>query len=198
MKRHTRSEARADAAAMVIESVSLVTVESPEQRDAARALVSEYLRWVAEVARSNYGLSFDVEAMIESDFDDSKFFPPRGRFYLVRYEAAFIGVGCLKRLAPGLGEIQRMYVRPEARGIGAGRLLVERLLEDARSLGYLTVRLESLRALGPAHELYRSVGFVEIAPYNDNSMQAYQTRESLPAYSDSAVFMEARLAAGPA
>jgi GNAT superfamily N-acetyltransferase len=183
---------------MPSEFATLVAVESPAQRHTARLLVSEYLRWVAEVARSNYGLSFDVDAMIESDMEDSaKFFPPSGRFYLVQHEGAFVGVGCLKRLAPGVGEIQRMYVQPHVRGLGAGRLLVEQLLHDARTLGYLTVRLESLRALGAAHNLYRSVGFVEIPPYHDNSMQAYQARESLATYSNSAVFMETKLSAAP-
>jgi len=183
---------------MTSESIALVAVESPAQRQAARLLVSEYLCWVAEVARSNYGLAFDIDAMIESDMEDpTKFFPPHGRFYLVQHEGVFVGVGCLKRIGPGVGEIQRMYVQPHVRGVGAGRMLVEKLLEDAQALGYFTVRLESLRALGAAHNLYRSVGFVEIPPYDENSMQAYQTRESLPAYSNSAVFMEARLSRVP-
>jgi GNAT superfamily N-acetyltransferase len=157
-------------------------------------LLTEYLRWVAEVARSNYGLSFDVGAMLESDIEDrTKFFPPTGRFYLVQHHSAFVGIGCLKQLGPGVGEIQRMYIEPHVRGAGAGRRLVEQLLRDARTLGYLTVRLESLRALSVAHNLYRSVGFVEIPPYHDNSMQAYQPHESLSAYSDSAVFMELKL-----
>ena len=65
-----------------------------------------------------------------------------------------------------------MYIQPHVRGIGAGRALVERLLRDATELGYTKVRLESLRALAPAHTLYRSVGFMEVEPYTDNSMKA--------------------------
>lgn len=176
-------------------AAQLQPVETAEQRGAAEALVREYLDWVAGVARTEYGLVFDIEAMVRSDMDDAaKFFPPAGRFYLVTHERAFVGVGCLKRLAPGVGEIQRMYVRSQARGTGAGRLLVERLLADARSLGYLKVRLESLRALTAAHQLYRTVGFVETAPYADNSMTAYQDEATLATYRDSALFMEARLA----
>ena len=136
--------------------------------------------------------------MLESDIEDStKFFPPNGRFYLVQHKDAFVGIGCLKQLAPGVGEIQRMYVQPHVRGVGAGRRLVEQLLQDARTLGHLTVRLESLRALNIAHNLYKSVGFVEIPPYNDNSMQAYQPHESLADYSDNAVFMELKLSDEP-
>ena len=90
-----------------------------------------------------------------------------------------IGVGALKRLAVEVGEIQRMYVQPSARGLGAGRLLVQRLLDDARALGLRQVRLESLKALAAAHALYRSVGLVEIATYADSSMQDYQSHTAL-------------------
>jgi len=157
-------------------------------------LLVEYLRWVGEIARASYGLSFDIEAMARSDIEDrAKFFPPTGRFYLVRHDGRDIGVGCLKRLAPNVGEIQRMYIQPHVRGVGPGRALVERLLQDARDLGYAKVRLERLRALAPAHGLYRSVGFVEVEPYADNSMDAYQDPATLEAYRKSAIFMELSL-----
>jgi GNAT superfamily N-acetyltransferase len=154
-------------------------------------LIEEYLRWVAAVAKESYGLTFDVDAMVESDIEDaSKFYPPQGRFYLVVHEGEYVGVGCLKRLATGIGEVQRMYVRPHIRGVGAGRALVERLVEDARGLGYKSLRLESLKALTAAHNLYRSMGFKEIDPYSENSMKQYQAPETLAAYRESAVFME--------
>ncbi|HVZ44065.1 MAG TPA: GNAT family N-acetyltransferase [Ramlibacter sp.] len=172
---------------------SLLAVETAEHRAAAEALVAEYLRWVGHLAKSEYGLEFDIDAMVRSDIDDpAKFYPPTGRFYLVRSDGQFVGIGCLKQLSPGVGEVQRMYVRPQARGAGAGRLVVNRLLEDARALGYRTVRLESLRALQAAHRLYRSVGFVEIDPYAGNSMSGYQDTSAHAAYRASAVFMELR------
>jgi GNAT superfamily N-acetyltransferase len=175
-------------------TANLVTVETAQQREAARVLLVEYLRWVGDIARSSYGLSFDIEAMARSDIEDrSKFYPPTGRFYLVRHDGRDVGVGCLKRLAQGVGEIQRMYIQPHVRGIGAGRALVQRLLRDARELGYTRVRLESLRALAPAHTLYRSVGFVEVEPYVDNSMDAYQDPAMLEAYRKSAIVMELSL-----
>jgi GNAT superfamily N-acetyltransferase len=173
----------------------LVLVESAAHRAAAESLIGEYLRWVAGVARDEYGLSFDIDSMIRSDLDDAaKFYPPNGRFYLVELDGAFVGVGCLKQLGPGVGEVQRMYVRPGVRRVGAGRLLVERLIADARELGLHTLRLESLRALTAAHTLYRSVGFAEIEPYSANSMDAYQNASAHDAYRRSAIFMEARLA----
>jgi GNAT superfamily N-acetyltransferase len=172
-------------------SAALRPVETALQRESARLLVAEYLHWVAGIAHAEYGLAFDVEAMARSDLEDrDKFFPPHGRFYLVQWNGEDVGVGCLKRLAPGVGEIQRMYIRDKARGLGAGRLLVGRLLDDARQLGYTRIRLESLKALHAAHALYRSVGFAQIDPYAENSMRDYQAPESLEDYRRSAVFME--------
>jgi GNAT superfamily N-acetyltransferase len=131
--------------------------------------------------------------MVYSDIhDEAKFYPPAGRFYLVRHSDQYVGVGCLKRVDSTVAEIQRMYVRPSARGLGAGRLLLGRLLSDAREMRFQVVRLESLRALTAAHTLYRSVGFQEIEPYAENSMKNYQSLEAMGAYRASAIFMELR------
>jgi GNAT superfamily N-acetyltransferase len=172
-------------------TIDLVAVDDAATREAARRLIAEYLRWLASIAAASYGLSFDVDAMVASDIEDqAKFYPPSGRFYVIRYEGANVGVGCLKRLTPSVAEIQRMYVQPHVRGVGAGRLLLQQLLSDARAIGYEVVRLESLSA---AHALYRSVGFTEITPYAQNSMTKYQPRDTIDTYRANAVFMELRL-----
>jgi len=175
-------------------SLDFKAVDDVATAGAARELIGEYLRWIAHLAMENYDLSFDVDAMVESDINDrSKFYPPDGRFYLVCYDGSYVGVGCLKRLAPGVAEIQRMYVLPQLRGVGAGRRLAQQLIDDARTIGYQAVRLESLKVLSPAHTLYRSLGFVEIPPYAENSMQEYQPTSTMDRYRSSALFMELRL-----
>jgi GNAT superfamily N-acetyltransferase len=175
-------------------AIELVAVDDAATRDAARDLIAEYLRWIASVAAASYGLSFDVDAMVTSDVEDRvKFGPPSGRFYLIRRDDANVGVGCLRRITASVAEIQRMYVQPHVRGVGAGRLLLQQLLSDARAIGYAAVRLESLKFLSAAHALYKSVGFVEITPYAENSMAKYQPRDTMDSYRASAVFMELRL-----
>ncbi len=170
---------------------SLLPVESELQRELARRLIAEYLHWLNESVQREYGLNFDIEAMLASDIADSKKFqPPFGRFYLAQEGEQVGGVGCLKQLQEQVGEIQRMYVRPEFRGRGLGRLIAERLIADARQIGYHTLRLESLKFLQTAHQLYRSLGFKEIAPYADNSMRGYQAAETLDLYQTKVVFME--------
>ena len=176
---------------MTAAAIELIAVDDAATRDAARDLIAEYLRWIASAAAASYGLRFDVDGMVTSDLEDrSKFYPPGGRFYVIRRGESYVGVGCLKRLTPSVAEIQRMYVQPHVRGVGAGRLLLQQLLSDARAIGYEAVRLESLMFLSAAHALYKSAGFVEVAPYAENSMTRYQPGDTLDRYRASAVFME--------
>jgi GNAT superfamily N-acetyltransferase len=173
---------------------TIVPVRGEVHRESARLLISEYLHWINESAQRAYKLSFDVDAMVASDMSDAeKFHPPYGRFYIVQEQEAFAAVGCLKRLDELVGEVQRMYVRPAFRGAGIGRLIVDRLISDARQIGYRKLRLESLKFLAGAHALYRSVGFAEIDPYAGNSMEEYQAPDSVPTYQSSVVFMEMTL-----
>ena len=105
--------------------LELIPVQDSVTRQAAEMLIREYLEFIRDKATHEYGLAFDIEAMAASDLhDESKFFPPAGRFYVVRHSGQHIGVGCLKRLTPAVAEIQRMYIQPSARGLGAGRFLL--------------------------------------------------------------------------
>jgi GNAT superfamily N-acetyltransferase len=173
-----------------IEGTRSVLRELSAAAAAARKLVGDYLSWVAGVASEQHGLVFDTEAMLASGIGDrSKFYAPNGRFYLLRDAQTVVGVGALQRVDATTAEIQRMYVQPPWRGRGAARLLLDRLLDDACAIGCEVVRLESLKSLAQAHALYRSAGFVEVPPHDDNRMRHYQDEAALDAYRDSAVFM---------
>lgn len=179
---------------MDIRSLRLELVRDPAQSEQARALISEYVHWVAGVALERYGLAFDAEAMIRSDLSEqSPFRSPEGRLYLIMRGSEYVGVGCLKRLDECVAELQRMYVKPDSRGMGVGRLLLSRLLDDAREMGLSSLRLESLRVLYEAHALYRSAGFVEIGSYDSHGMAGYQPEETMKRFEESVVFMELRL-----
>src|SRR5436189_4870920 len=74
-------------------TIELVAVDDAETRGAARHLIAEYLRWIASFAAASYGLSFDIDAMITSDIEDrAKFYPPAGRFYVIRRGESHVGV----------------------------------------------------------------------------------------------------------
>ena len=177
-----------------MKEITFQLVENDEHKKQAGVLIREYLDFLNKRIQFDYGIEFDVEAMVASDLSDhSKFHPPDGRFYLALFGDDIAGVGCLKKLEAGVGEIQRMYVPPSMRRKGIGRAIVNRLIEEARSIGYCQLKLESLEFLEAAHSLYRSVGFHEIDPYPDNSMKSYQEAENLDKYYSITVFMEMNL-----
>lgn len=86
------------------------------------------------------------------------------------------GVGCvaLRKIAPlpndqgRVCEMKRMYVKPTWRGHGIGRLLAERLIKEARAIGYAHMKLDTEPDFHAAVGLYRSLGFAEIPRYNDD------------------------------
>lgn len=78
--------------------------------------------------------------------------------------------GCVAfyRVSESTCELKRLFVRPQFHRLGLGRLLMERACTDAKQAGYETMILDSLARLTAACKLYNSLGFSEIAPYNEN------------------------------
>ena len=84
---------------------------------------------------------------------------------LAFFEGKACGIGCLKPITDEIGEVKRMYVDPSFRNIGAGRAILQALLEAAKATGYQKVRLDSPKFMVAAHALYRSAGFHDIPFY---------------------------------
>ena len=93
----------------------------------------------------------------------------KGCFVLARLDGNPVGCGSLKALDARTGEIKRMWVAPEARGLGLSRRLLAALEEQARDLGMARVRLDTNRALAEAQSLYRKAGYRAIERYSDNA-----------------------------
>ena len=96
--------------------------------------------------------------------------PPQGCIILAKQNDVTVGCVALKQIDDGVCEMKRLYVRPEARGEGFGRKLVEELIRFARKSSYTTMKLDTVSKLKEAISLYRSFGFVETSPYVYNPL----------------------------
>lgn len=85
--------------------------------------------------------------------------PPEGVFYLVRRDASVVGMGGVRRTGDGASEMKRVFVRSDQRGGGLGATIVQRLIADAASFGYASMRLDSGPFMTSAHRLYEAEGF---------------------------------------
>jgi len=94
--------------------------------------------------------------------------PPRGRLYLAFDGDDAVGCIALRPLGDDVCEMKRLYLRPVTRGKGVGRTLALHVMDEARAIGYRTMRLDTLPMMREAHALYESLGFRKIPPYYDN------------------------------
>ncbi len=102
-----------------------------------------------------------------------RYAPPRGRLLLALPEGAAApgeagGCAALRELDKNACEMKRLYVQPALRGKGAGRELVRSLIQEAQTIGYKTMVLDTLPSMREAHQLYRTLGFREISSYQTN------------------------------
>jgi len=96
--------------------------------------------------------------------------PPHGAIWVADADGAIVGCVALRPLPNGTGEVKRMYVERDWRGVGIGRALLVTLIEAARALGYRCLRLGTLIEMVEAQALYRSLGFTPIERYRADEM----------------------------
>jgi GNAT superfamily N-acetyltransferase len=137
-----------------------IQAEAPDSADAKWCLAG-YFRELAE----RFETGFDPAMSISASADELT--PPAGVFVIARLDGRPIGCGALKFKDGDVGEIKRMWVCTDARGLGVGRRILEKLEEVAREFGVTTLRLETNRTLQEAQALYRKCGYLEVEPFND-------------------------------
>lgn len=142
-------------------------------RPQVHALLAEHLANMHELSPPEQVFALDLSKLRADDIT----------FWTVWEQEELVGCGALKELTPTHGEIKSMRTPASARGRGAGRAVLAHIISVAQQRGYTKLSLETgtHAAFGPAHNLYRSKGFVISGPFG-----SYQPSEH-------SVFMELRL-----
>ena len=150
------------SAASALKGFAFAQAESPSQIAQARELFLEYAQ---SLGFSLCFQNFDKElAGLPGDYA-----PPEGRLFIAECDGVPAGCVALHRLDFQICEMKRLYLRPQFRGKRLGRILAERIIAEARQIGYRCMRLDTVEpVMKDAVAMYRKLGFVEIAPYCTN------------------------------
>jgi GNAT superfamily N-acetyltransferase len=139
-----------------------VTFRETSVTDAsAHALLAEYFAYRAQTFpnAAGYVTTFPVP---------EQFVRPEGVFLVVELDGADVGCGGIRSLGSGRFEVKHLWLQPGVQGRGLGRALLAELERLAVELGATELVLDTNASLEAAGGLYRSSGYVDVEPYNDN------------------------------
>ena len=137
--------------------------EAYNELDKVKTLFNEY------VAMLNVDLCFQNYEEELAKLPD-KYSKPLGRLYLIDYNNHLAGCVALRPIDEKNCEMKRLYVRPKFRGYGLGRLLAEKVIQDAKIITYKKMYLDTLETLQSAVKMYKNLGFKPIPPYYHNPL----------------------------
>ena len=133
-----------------------ITLERPDSDD-ARTLITELEAYLIPLAPPESRHGYSIEKLIKEEVS----------FFIIRDNGTPVGCGGLKLFGTDYGEIKRMYVRPQFRGSGFAKLMLDHLAEYARNHGVAILRLETGIAQHEAIALYERSGFRSIPPFGE-------------------------------
>ena len=143
-------------------------------------LTNEYLTWIADEMLKRYII--DTELLLGVSIQEftqkflenlSSYLPPNGVYYIMQINSSIIGMGALRKIKEGIGEIKRMYIQPKYRGNGYGKELLDQLLKKGKEYGFSSLRLDTGDFMAAAHQVYRSAGFQEREQYPESEVPIF-------------------------
>ncbi|MBX3063097.1 MAG: GNAT family N-acetyltransferase [Anaerolineae bacterium] len=159
---------------------NIIQAESETHTREAIQLTKEYVDWmIATIPEKFPGMNI-ADMLEEHSYDDVRKkipgdnVPPYGRLLIALNEDRAAGMIALGKLSDSICEMRTLFVRPDFRGTGIGRRLAQAVIDEARKIGYSTMRLDTLGFMDSALGLYRSLGFRSIDPYLDVSPELKQ------------------------
>jgi ribosomal protein S18 acetylase RimI-like enzyme len=146
-------------------------------RSAFVDLSEEYFNWMASELRKNYDIDvysivgITLRDYVENNVDEfASSVLSDGVFYLLQVKDKIVGMGALRKLKEGIGEIKRMYIKPEYQGKGFGKKMLQLLLSKGKEFGFSSVYLETGTFMTTAQHLYRSMGFCDREEYPETEV----------------------------
>lgn len=142
-------------------AVEVEIAKTEKQFEAGSQLFRAYAKYL--------GLDLEFQGFSDELMSLSKMYgEPKGALLLAKFEGIYVGAVGLREFELGIAEMKRMYVLSNYHGMGIGKTLTESFLNQAKEMGYCSIRLDSIRALDKALQLYRYYGFEEIDTYRFN------------------------------
>jgi putative acetyltransferase len=152
-------------------NIKIIDAVSAEHCDHVRKLIHHFVNW--HRTRHQEDLELINEYFDEKDFQEEleslpgKYAKPAGRLLLALFDGEPAGCVALRKIDDQACEMKRMFVYTKFHGKGIGRALSEKLIKEARIIGYQTMKLDTSFRQTEAQKLYQSIGFKVTKPYYD-------------------------------
>lgn len=141
-------------------------------KDEIENLFSEYTNMLLN-EDPTFKRYLDIQSYDEEiDNLEEKYGMPEGRLYIAYFNEQLAGCIGLRKIDNENCEMKRLYVRPEFRGNHIGNELVNRIIDDAKEIGYKFMLLDTFPFLENAIQMYKNFGFYEISSYNNSPMDS--------------------------
>lgn len=152
-------------------NIKIVNVTSQPHIDHVKNLIREFVKW--HLQRHSDDARFTNEYFDPENLEKElsglpgKYAMPEGRILLALYNDGPAGCVALRKIDTESCEMKRMFVYPEFHGKRIGYALAEAIINEAKDIGYSSMKLDTSWRQVEAQNLYQSLGFRKIDPYYD-------------------------------